>query len=886
MGVVIELRRPAGTTDVVEALRVAQTEPQRARDIAEAVLQGVDARSDVSVVVQAERALGLAARARHDFQGASVHLERALQLADDAGLVVPAAETRRNLAYVLMSAGRTGEALAHLEQAAPMLRGRAAAQLQAQRAVILHKLGRYDEALGAYRRVLRSLRRLHDVESEAKVLMSRGVLHADRGNFHAAEVDLYGAERRHVQLGQPLAAAEVRHCLGFVATRKGDIATALQWYERAEAEFDAIGVVRPALLLDRVEVLLSARLLDQAREVGDRVVKELQARGMEADLAEARLLMSQAALLGGDAPEAIRLASEARFAFLAQHRDGWAALAGYAIVRATVGRVEPGPVVIAAARRAVEELEAAAWMGPALDARLIVARLALDAGHLAEAEADLRIVSRARARGPAELRARAWHATALWRKAKGDLVGTERALRAGCRALALHQATLGATELRVQVGGQAAELGELGLELALGSGRAERVLAWAERCRAGALRTRAARPPADADLAGQLSELRQVVSGIEQRGFEGGDGAPLLRRRVLLEERIQRTAWMASTNGPSPLAEPPTVEALAVALGDQALVEFVAHAGSLHAVVVAGGRCRLVALGPVAAVQSEVGALRFALSRLARGRGSGSSRLAAAESLRYSSRVLDDLLLRPLGGRVASRPLVLVPTGPLHALPWSTLPSTWDRQLTLSPSAALWFRAARARATGQVGATVLVAGPGLAHAPAEIEQLARAYPGATTLVGEQATAGKVASALDGAALVHVAAHGRFRADNPLFSSLRLADGPLTVYDLEGLGRAPGHLVLSACDVGLSSVSPGDELMGLTSALVAMGTCSLVASVVPVPDDVTRPLMVDFHRRLMTGAGPAAALAGAQAASRGEDDRTLALTAGFQCFGAA
>ncbi|MGH9182004.1 MAG: CHAT domain-containing protein, partial [Acidimicrobiales bacterium] len=61
---------------------------------------------------------------------------------------------------------------------------------------------------------------------------------------------------------------------------------------------------------------------------------------------------------------------------------------------------------------------------------------------------------------------------------------------------------------------------------------------------------------------------------------------------------------------------------------------------------------------------------------------------------------------------------------------------------------------------------------------------------------------------------------------------------------------------------------------------------LVASVVPVPDDVTRALMVDFHRRLATGSGPAAALAAAQGAARADDDRTLALTAGFVCFGAA
>ncbi|MGH9155310.1 MAG: CHAT domain-containing protein [Acidimicrobiales bacterium] len=885
MGVLLRLR-PSPPADVGEALRLAPTEPQRARRMVEAVLGSRTAPADVGVMVDAERALGLAARALSDLQGAAAHLERAVALATGAGLAVPAAEARRNLVWALLSAGRTDDALAQIDLAVPVLQGRAAAQLVAQRANILLRLGRHDEALRGYRRALAGFRRGGDIESEAKVLMSRGVLHTYCGRFQAAEADLRGAEVRHVRLGQALSAAEVRQGLGFLEARRGDVAAALRWYDQADREYAALDVVRPDLVLDRAEALLSVHLIDQARQAGNRAAQEFGARGMEAELADARLLLSQAALLAGDATEAIRMGTAARAAFVAQLRPGWAALAGYAVVRATVGLMAPGPATVAAARLAVDELDAAGWVGPAMDARLIVARLALDAGRLSDAEAALAVVSRSRARGPAELRARAWQATALWRRAKGDLPGADRALRAGCRALALHQTTLGATELRVQVGCQAAELGEMGLELALDSGRPERVLAWAERGRAGALRTRAARPPANADLAGQLSELRQVVSGLEQAGFEGGDGAPLRRRRVLLEAKIQRTAWLASPDGASPQAEPPTVEALTAALGERALVEFVAHGGQLHAVVVAGGRAHLTALGPVAGAQAEVDALRFALSRLARGRGSGSSRQAASASLHFSARALDDQLLRPVCRWIGDRPLVLVPTGPLHALPWSTLPSAWDRDVSLSPSAALWFRAARAALGQQVGATVLVAGPGLAHAPAEIAQLARAYPGATTLVGDQATAGQVVGALDGAALVHVAAHGRFRADNPLFSSLRLVDGPLTVYDLEGLGRAPSHLVLSACDVGLSSVSPGDELMGLTAALVAMGTQSLVASVVPVPDDVTRALMVDFHRRLATGSGPAAALAAAQGAARADDDRTLALTAGFVCFGAA
>jgi CHAT domain-containing protein len=153
------------------------------------------------------------------------------------------------------------------------------------------------------------------------------------------------------------------------------------------------------------------------------------------------------------------------------------------------------------------------------------------------------------------------------------------------------------------------------------------------------------------------------------------------------------------------------------------------------------------------------------------------------------------------------------------------------------------------------------------------------------LVGEEASVERVREALDGVSLAHVAAHGTFRADNPLFSSLRLWDGPLTVYDLEQLREAPRTLVLSACESGLSRVHPGDELMGLASALLSLGAATLVGSVIPVPDEATRLLMREFHRELAAGLGPAAALAQAQATVVDERHETVAAAAAFVSLGA-
>ncbi len=148
-------------------------------------------------------------------------------------------------------------------------------------------------------------------------------------------------------------------------------------------------------------------------------------------------------------------------------------------------------------------------------------------------------------------------------------------------------------------------------------------------------------------------------------------------------------------------------------------------------------------------------------------------------------------------------------------------------------------------------------------------------------MGPEATVANVAAALDGADSAHVAAHGRFRDDNPQFCSLELADGAVTVYDLERLRRLPKRIVLSSCESGLSAVHAGDELMGFTAAVFALGTNTVIAAVVPVPDEATKGLMLALDEALRRGAEPAQALVHARAA----DPKMSVAAAAFVCFGA-
>jgi hypothetical protein len=421
---------------------------------------------------------------------------------------------------------------------------------------------------------------------------------------------------------------------------------------------------------------------------------------------------------------------------------------------------------------------------------------------------------------------------------------------------------MGATELRAHVAGHGGDLADLGIEVALAAREPRRVLAWSERHRARWLHFRPVRPTVSGKTQGALAMLRAAVGELEDVTLAGGDVRPILQRQAELERAVA-AAFRLTPGGIARLAAPPPVEAIVdeVSAAGRAVVEFVADRGALHAVVVHAGRVTVHDAGSTADVSREVTALHFALRRLAHVRLPEASQRAAGESADRARAALDNQLFQSIRRRLHSAPLVVVPTGRLHGLAWGALPTLFDREFTVAPSAGLWVRARRADAdrVGPLGPTVAVAGPGLPYALSEARQVADMHSSPLVLVPPASTVAAVLHAIDGASVAHLAAHGHFRSDNPLFSSISLADGPLMVYDLESLQEAPRLVVLSACDTGAAG-STGDELLGMAAALIALGSTALVASSLPVPDDDASSFMVDFHRHLALGHGPAAALA--------------------------
>jgi hypothetical protein len=323
------------------------------------------------------------------------------------------------------------------------------------------------------------------------------------------------------------------------------------------------------------------------------------------------------------------------------------------------------------------------------------------------------------------------------------------------------------------------------------------------------------------------------------------------------------------------------VSALAERLGERSLVELAEVDGQLVALTLVRGRLRMHDLGAAASVTAEAAAARTAVRRVASSPDGAAER--ARDTMLRAGRLLQDAVLAAVVRRIGDRPVVLVPTPALQSVPWCVLPAFRDRPVDTAPSAATWLAATDVPSSSS-GHVLAVAGPRLATAPAEVSAVA-ALRAAEVLTGRDATVQRVMQAMGAASTVHIAAHGRLRSDNPLLSALDLADGPLTVYDLERLPAVPSLVVLPACQSGATAIRAGDEVMGLAHAMLALGSRAVVAALVPVPDAETGAVMAGLHRELAAGSSPAAALATVQAASWAAAPRTTGAAHAFACFGA-
>jgi tetratricopeptide (TPR) repeat protein len=857
-----------------DLLPLALSRPNEALHRARVVLAGDPSPLDASV---ARQAIGIVLREYGDIEAAIGELRIARRLARHAGSASREADVLGTLGVALVFAGRTGPGRNALDAAVRQSTGQLHGRMLFRRGAVMLILGRHHEALEDLNNAVAALRTADDQIWEARALQERAVSYLSSGQARRAVNDLRRAEDLFTANGQELESAETAVNRGLVALRLGDLPEALTCFDEVAERYQRLGTPEPDLSLHRCAALTAAGLARDALEEADAAIEQLeQIHGRPTKRAELLLTAATCALAAGERATAMARATEARRLFARQGRRWWRAHAQLAQVSAGIDVGPATAALLRDAQRCARELGDLSSPDQLL-AQLATGRIALVLGRKAVAVEHLAAAAEGRRHGPALSRAVAWLAEALRAEAVGDLRRLMYACRHGLDVIDEYRSMLGSSELRAQTTAHGAELASLGLRHALRLGRPGLLLAWSERWRAIALAVPPVRPSGDETLQADLAALRSVSSRISRAQSRGLPSAPLQHEQQRLERAVraralralgtgQGGAWRSSTRGLDR-------SGLLDELNGDRLLELVDIEGELHVLVCGDGRVRRFAAGASEEAARVVRSARFALSRAALG-PSASHPGPARDRLARLGKMLEQVLLGEAGDYLGDGEVIVVPPGRLHAVPWGLMPRLRTRAVSVAPSAASWLRARRA-AAGQArddaaGPVVLVRGPGLASRGAEVPQLAADYAagGAEPVVlGDgSATVARVMSAMDGAQLVHIAAHGTFRADSPLFSALQLDDGPLTVYDLERLRRGPRLLVLSSCDSAVAAPAGADEVLGLASSLIPLGTAGIVASVVRVNDPAVVPLMIELHRHLRGGASVAEALRDARRAS--------------------
>ena len=368
-----------------------------------------------------------------------------------------------------------------------------------------------------------------------------------------------------------------------------------------------------------------------------------------------------------------------------------------------------------------------------------------------------------------------------------------------------------------------------------------------------------------------VRKLRQELNGLYSRlagpGTAAGSRAARtiqedIRQRerevveLLREAASQREPWARLETRPAPEVS----DVQEMLSEDETLVEYCTIRGHYCAFVVdRKGFTFLADLAPVAEVARSLKGLGFQLSKF----HLSSDYLVhrqdlLIDSVRYHLRGLYEMLMAPLESHIAGKSLAIVPHGIAHYIPFQALYDGGgyliDRHDVVYGASAAVLRICREKPERPGTHDLVLAVPD-EHTPAILEEaqvLGGLLPGARVFVGEAARADLLAEYAASAGRLHIAAHGVFRSDNPLFSSLKLGDSWLNMVDVFNLTLGSDLTTLSACETGMSALCGGDELMGLTQAFLYAGTPSLVVSLWRVNDRSTTLFMKRFYEALLGG----------------------------------
>lgn len=862
-------------------------DPQQSLALAEAAVVLAGEIGDTNAVGCSFRAKGNALYNVGQNSTALDYHAQALQIFRDNGMVEEEARTLNASIQPHILLGEYDEALQAAEGARVLFRStgdtRRLGHVELNVGNIYHRQDRFEEALQCYERAYETLTPLRDSEGLAITLYNMAVTLITLNDFQRALATYQRARDMFVKHGMTLLVTQSDYNIAYLYYLRGEYSRAIQMLRatRIESEKNGDAHVLALCFLDLSEIYLELNMSRDAREIAHEGYLRFQKLGMGYEEAKCLANEAMAASQLGKALGSLELFAKARQIFAREKNSVWPSLIDLyqSVVLCDEGRLFEAKRLC---KKTADFFEKSPLHGKAAFCHLLLSRIAMHMADLETAKKECgRALERVAGLESPSLNFQGHFLMGRIQQEAGDLAGAYASYQTARTELENLRSNLRGEELKISFMKNRLEVYECLVELCLNDahrpGSAEEAFEYIELAKSRSLAELLLQPGASfastdegqSEMVRHIREMREELNWyyrrIEKEQLSGETSSARvqgLQKEVVSRENDMIRVLRELRASESPSKEGivdgiPSLETVREALPYHAvLVEYFVVKEHFVAAVVTRDSLRIVGTTPLSRAANLVRLLRFQLAKFALGADYiGNFEETLAHATRTHLHELYRELIAPLRKYISASHLILVPHGLLHSVPFHAL---FDGEkylidhfsVSYAPSAGVYAICERKMKAASQGALVL--GVPDERAPLieeEVRSVAKIVPNSRLVIGAE-PAGDILRT-EGASyrLIHIATHGKFRQDNPMFSGIRLGPSYLSLYDLYQLQLHADLVTLSGCATGLNVITTGDELLGLTRGLLYAGARSLLLTLWDVHDQSTSHFMSSFYARI-------------------------------------
>jgi len=754
---------------------------------------------------------------------------------------------------------------------------------------IYYRLNKYAESLAHYDLAQKAIEGTDDVLAFASIGLNRAYVLTEMNRFDEA-VQSFEVTKQHCQRhGMTLWAAMADRGISQMHFRRGNYSTALRILEEVRRKHEELGDARRVGLcdMDRAEIYLELNLFEDAADIARRAHETFNRLGnrYEAGKCLAYEGIAEFKLIKDKEAEAALLT--ARDIFLQEGNEVWVAVIDLWRAQLLI-RQQQFSTAQELAERAAEVFEKQQAPARAANARVLSAQSWLEleetAPALKEAQKALDEIEGYHAPWVSY---QCYNTLGRLKEINGEADEAEQLYLKAIDQMESLRGNIRLDEMRMSFGRDKYQVYENIVNLKLSKGDTRAAFHYVERSKSRTLidlleKNLETAWNTGADESPRLQRIRRIreelnifysrLTDLATTGRAAGTDTAtkdeIARREqelveLLREAGSEKSGWATLQN----LKIPSVDEVQAMLQPGEVLVEFYTVGDRFQAFVISCEDFHVVRdITTAAAVRASLKGVTFQLSKF---------HLQASYIQAHATQLLIAIqhhlhelyrqLIQPIRDKILGRSLLVVPHQLLHYLPFNAL-YDGDKYLVdhyaisraQSVSVLKICREKKIQKTEQ-DLVLAVADEMTPYIDDEVRALRTLLPKGLFFVGKEAREEKLRKYGQTAGKLHIAAHGIFRADNPMFSSIRLGDTWLNLFDIFNLQLGAELTVLSACETGMSAVWEGDELLGLARGFFYAGTPSLIVSLWTVNDRSTALLMRRFYEALNKGSSKAEAL---------------------------